>query len=345
LAAARAFDPRALTFAPRLEERVWGGRRLHALGRALPGDVPIGESWEISDVEGKASIVSRGAHRGESLRTLVEEFPREVLGAGFTGGARAFPLLLKLLDAAQDLSVQVHPSRDDLRRIGVESNGKTESWIIVDAAPGARIIHGLAPGVSRASAYARLESLGGDALPESDVGRLFRWVEVKRGDVVHVPAGTIHTIGSGLLILEVQETCDITYRLHDWGRPGTDGRPRALHLREAAGVADPEAVPVPITNIDRVAAPGRFVPVLECSSYTIELLSLPARGSSVDASTDGGGFHILAPLVGRASYRSAAGDALDLGALDFALIPAALGRYSLSAGDAGSTILRVQAGV
>ena len=343
--ATRPFDPRALTFTPRLEKRVWGGRRLEGLGRKLPPAAPIGESWEISDVDDKASIVSRGAHRGESLRALVEEFPRELLGpAAAARGDRTFPLLIKLLDAAQDLSVQVHPSRDDLRRMGKDSRGKTESWIILAAEPGARIVHGLAPGITPAGAYRILEALGGGVLPPGEDDRLFRWVPVKRGDVVHVPAGTVHTIGGGILILEVQETCDITFRLHDWGRPGTDGKPRALHLRDAAGVADPEAVPCPIANIGEAARAGRFVPLIRCDCYGIEVLSLPERGDSAEGSTGGSGFHIVAPLEGRAAYEGPDGDRLELAALDFVLLPAALGRYSLASIEPKSSILRIQAG-
>ena len=341
----RPFDPRALTFTPRLEKRVWGGRRLEGLGRRLPPGAPVGESWEISDVDEKASIVSRGHHRGESLRALVEEFPLEMLGPGPAArGDRAFPLLLKLLDAAQDLSVQVHPSRADLRRMGIDSSGKTESWIVLDAEPGARIVHGLAPGITRAAAYAVLEALGGGVLPAGEESRLFRWVEVKRGDVVHVPAGTVHTIGGGILILEVQETCDITFRLHDWGRPGTDGKPRALHLSEAAGVGDPETVPCPIANLARAARPRQFAPVMECDCYGIEVLALPGRGDSAEGSTGGRGFHIIVPLEGRASFEGPGGDRLELAALDFALLPAALGPYSVASIEPGSTILRVQAG-
>jgi mannose-6-phosphate isomerase len=211
-----------LRFEPILKERVWGGRRLATLGKALEGDQPVGESWELVDLPEDQSRVAEGPLLGARLRDLIERSGPAILGpVGLDGGS--FPLLVKYIDAAQDLSVQVHPDAVAAARLG--GRPKSEAWTVLDAAPGAKIFLGLRPGTRREDLEA--------ALCAGQVPELLQAVPVSAGDIVPVPPGTTHAIGAGVLLAEVQQPSDTTYRVYDWGRVGLDGKPRALHRREA----------------------------------------------------------------------------------------------------------------
>jgi mannose-6-phosphate isomerase len=202
-----------LTFQPIFKERVWGGRNLERLYRkALPPAVPIGESWEITDRPDAASVVANGPLAGKDLRWLMEHYPKELLGNAQTQNGR-FPLLIKLLDAQEKLSLQVHPPARVAARSGGEP--KTEMWYIADARPGAELYAGLRRGATRA------------------VADCFHRLPVKPGDVMFLPSGRVHAIGAGLVILEIQQNSDTTYRVFDWNRPGLDGQPRELHVEQS----------------------------------------------------------------------------------------------------------------
>ncbi len=327
------FTPYPITFVPQLQERVWGGDGLRRYGRNVAeSGAPIGESWELSDVDEQLSRVASGAYEGTRLRDLLERFPTKLLGAAARAPDGAFPLLVKLLDARQNLSVQVHPSDDDLARQGLVAAGKTEAWIILDAEPGSQIVHGVA---AQGELFETLKRRG-QRLTSAEEQQLFRWIDVARGDVVFVPAGTIHALGRGITLLEVQQTCDTTYRIYDWGRVGLDGAPRALHLEQAESVSSFEVVECPWSRIPAVAAgePGGAVrPLLECQYFSIELVDLAADAAEVPLTTTprdatstchiligyGGGAEIVAPSSGAMSLRQG----------DVALLPAALGDYQL----------------
>ncbi|MEM1165593.1 MAG: type I phosphomannose isomerase catalytic subunit [Planctomycetota bacterium] len=220
---AEAMPP--LTFAPILKEKVWGGRRLETLGKPLPDGTSVGESWELADLDttsasgggGDAahSVVARGPHAGRTLRDLVASAPGAVLGSG-DASAGAFPLLIKFLDANQNLSVQVHPS-PAYAASHAGAHLKTESWYIVDAEPGAVIYKGVREGVSREQFAAAIEA--------GAVEDLLIAVPVRRGDFHHLPSGTCHALGGGILVAEVQTPSDTTFRVYDWGREG-----RELHI-------------------------------------------------------------------------------------------------------------------
>src|ERR1043165_753297 len=211
-----------LFFKPIMMERVWGGNHLEALfgKKILPGKI-IGESWELSDRPEAQSVVDGGAFDGWTLRQLIEKPPREILGA--LPDAGRFPLLLKYVDAGDKLSVQVHP--DDAGAKKYNDLGKSECWIIVRAERGAKIVRGLKPGTTRA-AYER-------AVTENRVEEVLHSFEPKVGDVVALPAGMVHAIGAGLVVAEIQQNSDLTFRIYDYGRMGLDGKPRKLHVQEA----------------------------------------------------------------------------------------------------------------
>jgi len=217
-----------LTFQPLLKPRLWGGRALSELyGKSLPPDLPIGESWEISDRPGDVSRITNGPLAGRDLRWLLEHHAREILGAATTPGGR-FPLLVKILDAREVLSVQVHPPPRVASQLGGEP--KTELWYVTRAAPGAVLFAGLKAGVTRAEFERELRAGG--------VAACLHPVPVRAGDAMFLPSGRIHALGAGVVIFEIQQNSDTTYRVFDWDRQSPDGRPRELHLAQALACID-----------------------------------------------------------------------------------------------------------
>lgn len=226
-----------LFFEPIYKERVWGGRGLDvALGRKLPVDKKIGESWEVVDRPEAQSVVSRGNERGETLRRLIEARTEELMGPGFAP-ERPFPILVKWLDCQDRLSLQVHPPAKIAPELGGEP--KTENWYIAEASEEAHLIVGLKPGVTRE----RFER----AIREETVEACVHRFPVRAGHSIFVRSGQIHAIDAGNLILEIQQNSDTTYRVYDWGRVGLDGRARELHVEPSLASIDfediePEAV-------------------------------------------------------------------------------------------------------
>jgi mannose-6-phosphate isomerase len=206
-------------------EKIWGGRALEKrLAKRLPPGANIGESWELSEHKSASSIVKNGDFKGTPLPELIKQYPEEILGPDTAAKSGRLPLLYKFIDANDRLSIQVHP--DDAYAGAHENDlGKTEAWVVVHADPGAKLICGLKRKLSRAE----IES----GIQNNNLETLLNEFEVQTGDVIYVPAGTVHAIESGTLIYEVQEVSDITYRLYDWGRAGMDGKPRALHVAQS----------------------------------------------------------------------------------------------------------------
>ncbi|MBT3339891.1 MAG: class I mannose-6-phosphate isomerase [Planctomycetes bacterium] len=215
-----------LFFQRLLQEKVWGGFALaERLGINLPFAGPLGETWELSDCPGQETIIAGGPFGGTSLRELMETHSAEILGDSRPTHDGRFPLLVKFLDATDDLSVQVHPPDGLAPGAGV---GKTEAWFVLN--DGGSVISGLEAGTQAKSfsEHAHTAEVEGDL---HEIG-------VRRGDCVFVPAGQTHAIRSGTMLCEIQQTSDVTYRLYDWGRLGLDGKPRATHLKEALRVVD-----------------------------------------------------------------------------------------------------------
>ncbi len=219
-----------LAFEEGYVERMWGGDRLRTqYGKPTPSGVPIGEAWMIADHAQHVSVVADGPHAGRTLRELLEEDAAGILGtrAELTIHGR-FPLLLKLLDAGDKLSVQVHPDDDDARRLNEPDVGKTEMWYVLHGEDRSELYCGMSSTVTRAS-FA-------EAVADATVADLLTRIPAGEGTAVFVPAGTVHAIGGGCLLAEIQQNSDITYRIDDWGRAQADGSPRKLHVDRALDV-------------------------------------------------------------------------------------------------------------
>jgi len=308
-------DP--LRLAPELRRRLWGGDALpDRLGVPPPaGDEPVAEAWLAYG----GSRIAGGPHDGRTLAEVIAAAPTDVVGrASLTRYGPIMPLLAKYLDAAQDLSVQVHP--DDAyalrRHAGSGHLGKTESWRVLAAHPGAAVAWGFVRPVDEDEVRA--------AIRDGSVDRLLRSVPVAPGDVIHNPAGTVHAIGAGALIYELQQASDLTYRLWDHGRIGADGRPRELHLDDALAVADLSGAGQP--RVDAHGGPDGWTTRVACPFYALE------EAGGVDAPIDvegdtGGALHLLTLASGRAWLEPVDGPAHRIAANETWALPAALGGY------------------
>lgn len=242
-----------IVFEPLFMERVWGGRRLESLfGKNLPPGGPIGESWELVDREDCQSVVAAGPLKGKTLHELWTTQREEIFGANCQDTPR-FPLLFKLLDCEECLSVQVHPPADVADDLCGEP--KTEMWFMVHTGDHASVYAGLKRGVTREQFEAALSS--------GAVADLIHQLPTRAGDAIFIPSGRVHAIGAGNVIFEVQQNSDTTYRVFDWNRLGLDGQPRALHLSESLAsidFADPEP---------QLAA-GQGETVVACEHFHVE---------------------------------------------------------------------------
>jgi mannose-6-phosphate isomerase len=234
-----------LKFQPIFKERIWGGRNLEKVfGKQLPPENKIGESWELADVGPDKSKVANGPLAGKNIAELVEQFKADITGKA--DNPPPFPLLIKILDATDVLSVQVHPDSQTCQQMG-KGQPKTECWYIISAEPAAVIYKGLKPGTT--------EDDFAQAILAGNTAELLNKVEVKPGECHFLPAGTPHAIGAGLLIAEIQTPSDTTYRVFDWNRVDENGNSRQLHIDEAVESINFQQNPDELT----VASVGRLV--------------------------------------------------------------------------------------
>ena len=291
---------------PEYREYVWGGARLR------PGIAPTAEAWVVYEKD----VVASGPYAGRTLADLATEFGVDLLGRkAVTQTGVRFPVLVKILDCAQWLSLQVHPN--DEQAVALEGPGmfgKTEAWQVLEASPGAKLIAGMKPGVSA-------ESLA-DSIRNGTILEMVQMLEVKAGETVFMSPGTIHALGPGLLIYEIQQTSDLTYRVYDWGRPQTETR--KLHIDKALAVSRPDAAgsvqPAP------VLADGETRVLSQCQYFNLELVF--AREKTVSLNTLGESFHALTLIEGQAKV--VVGDESQLlQHFETVLIPAACGAYRI----------------
>jgi mannose-6-phosphate isomerase len=317
-----------LRFEPILKELIWGGRRLGTvLGKPLGAGEHYAESWEIADHRDDVSRVAEDRLKGTTLRELVRRRGVEVLGPA-VGPVDQFPLLVKFLDANQVLSVQVHPDDERGRRLA-NDNGKTEAWVIIHAEPGSLIYAGLRPGVTR-SRFA-------EAMRDGTVEPLLHRFEPRPGDCIMIPAGTVHAIGAGVVLAEIQQMSDATFRVHDWGRVGVDGKPRQLHPDESLESTDFDSGPVdPVASRPEPIDGGTLERLARCPYFALERLRL--EGPAVVGDADRARFTILIGLGGTAEVRHET-DVTSLGFGQTLLLPAALGACRIAPQPGGEALV------
>jgi mannose-6-phosphate isomerase len=311
-----------IVFQPRLKQRVWGGRTLASLyGRKLPPDVPIGESWEIADRPGDESVIAAGPLAGRTLRSLMEESRAELLGGASPAAGDRFPLLCKILDARDRLSLQVHPRSTGL------GEPKTEMWYVAQAIPGAELHVGLRRGVTRQEFEMKIA--------EGRVADCFGRIGVRAGDVMFLPSGRVHGIGAGLVIFEIQQNSDTTFRVFDWNRIDLDGRPRELHVAQSLESIDFDDVePTLVTG--RVVEAGALSmrTLVRHSLFDADLVRSAAAG---DMPLAAGMPTVIAVAEGRLTV-AGGGRSQDLRPGDFCLVPAAI-EASIAASPAAAFLL------
>jgi len=257
-----------LLIRPRLDAKPWGGSRLARFGFGLAaGSEPLGEALLT---HGDATVVEPSAGEGRTLQRLVDAAPEVwvgALGAVVTGDRPCFPLLVKFIDAAADLSIQLHPDDRAARAIG-EPLGKTEAWHVLAAEPGSWLYLGLRPGVA-VEAFVAAVRAGGDG-----AAGLLRCIPAEPGTTVLLPAGTVHALGGGVLLYEIQQPSTITYRLHDWGRVDGRGQPRELHLEAGLRVLKPDLRPEPIVPVALPSTVGRRQVLVATHLFALERITL-----------------------------------------------------------------------
>jgi mannose-6-phosphate isomerase len=319
-----------LTFHPIFKSRVWGGRNLERLyGKKLPPGEPIGESWEITDRPGDVSVIANGPLAGKDLRWLVENHRDELLGDAKLLGGR-FPLLIKLLDAQEKLSLQVHPPASKAAELGGEP--KTEMWYIAHAAPGAELYVGLKRGVTRAVFEKKIQA--------GTVADCFHHIPVKAGDAMFLPSGRVHAIGAGLVIFEIQQNSDTTYRVFDWNRVGLDGKPRELHVPQSLASIDfADFEPPLVQNRFTGDSAVKHRPLVDDPLFAVEILQL-TKETSVPLPPRK--MQIIACLNGNLRIISGATDVV-LSVGEFCLVPACLMDVAVW-GQVGAALLRAEGG-
>jgi len=304
-----------LQFDPILKERIWGGEKLKTiLNKPIVSKI-TGESWELSTVEGDVSVIANGELKGKLLTEVIDEAPNEILGTEvYERFGKQFPLLFKYLDAREDLSIQVHPN-DTLAKKRHNSFGKTEMWYIMQADPEARIIVGFKED-SNANEYV-------EKLKSNDLLSILDSVNVKEGDVFFLETGTVHAIGAGLVVAEIQQTSDITYRIYDFDRVDAQGNTRELHVDLALEAINYEKVD---THKEYLEEENQSNSIVNCPYFTTNFIPL---SDTINISKTGNSFTVYMCIDGAFEieydmnmYQYQKGDTV--------LIPAAMDYYVMS---------------
>ncbi len=292
-----------LKFKPIYKERIWGGQKLRQVfNKDIPPGEKIGESWELADLPEDKSVICNGEFAGQTLAWVVKKYPKQITSdENFT---IPFPLLIKFLDAEDILSVQVHPDAQTCRRMG-KGQPKTECWYVISAGPGAVIYKGLRRSVTKKQ-FA-------EAINDGSVAELLAEVPVQVGQCHFLPAGTVHSIGPGLLLAEIQTPSDTTYRVFDFNRVNDTGKARELHIEEAL-----ESIHFGLQSSDLpVTTVGRLV---DCEHFKVDK-GHQSKGCELLLAS--GKMNIMVFITGSGTIRSADGNHVEFRAGDMLLIPAA----------------------
>ncbi|MBI5825863.1 MAG: class I mannose-6-phosphate isomerase [Chloroflexi bacterium] len=294
------------SLAPEYRDYIWGGARLR------PEIVPTAEAWIIY----AGNRVSSGPYAGRVLSDISLAFGSDLLGSrAVAQTGNRFPVLVKILDCAQWLSLQVHPNDEQAKKLeGEDFFGKTEAWHVLEVEPNAKLIAGMKPNITAESLSASIKN--------GTILSAVQSVEVKAGDTLFMNPGTIHALGPGMLIYEIQQTSDLTYRVYDWGRPETETR--KLHIEKALAVSNPKAA-TSVLQMPQVAD-GEVKTLAECEYFRLETVSVDEKAVGLD--TRGESFHGLTVIEGQIQV-SAQGEAFVLNKFETLLIPAICGAYQI----------------
>jgi mannose-6-phosphate isomerase len=317
-----------LKFTPYLKSAIWGGHNLEKFGRTVPEE-GIAESWEIAAHPNGSSIVMNGVHAGKNLAELTHELGVDLVGtnAQWALDRGKFPLLVKLLDANSNLSVQVHPK--DNYALEHEGNelGKTEMWVILSAKPGAKLIYGVKKGTSPAEFREGIE--------QGNLEQYLHEIPATTGAHLCVPAGSLHAICEGIVLAEIQQNSDTTYRVYDWNRLGKDGQPRELHIDKALDVINFDQVEPGFTEPILVAEEDGIKTTILCQNeYFITERIFMDGGTRYSGLCDGTSLEIWGILEGSASLAE-----MEMVPVQFILLPAKMGAFNINAKE-NSVLLR-----
>lgn len=299
-----------IKFVPLLKSTLWGGNRLQSYKNYPQSMETVGESWELSGVPGNESVVSEGCYQGRTLSSLIDEMKEELVGKdNYLRFGNRFPLLIKFIDARQDLSIQVHP-KDEMARMRHHCPGKNEMWYVIDAVPGARLCSGWL-GKMTPDEYER-------RVADNTIEEVLRWHEVHPGDVFNIPAGRVHSIGAGILLAEIQQTSDITYRIYDYNRRDSNGNLRELHTELAKEAIDYSEVDN--YRVQYVSSLNESVELLKTPYYRTSLYDLTEVTTCDYSNLDS--FVIYICVSGKVTLRNENNDVFVISRGETILIPA-----------------------
>ena len=313
-----------LKFIPAYKTRIWGGKQLTTvLKRDVPhSGAPVGEAWELSDRDDVNSVVAAGPLAGKTIHELVTTYGAALLGR-FCRDLSRFPLLVKIIDAGERLSLQVHPDAVSCAKLGHGAEPKTEMWYVISAERGAKIFAGLRPRATKLQLESCLS--GGAAELESQL----QIYESLPGDAYYIPSGTVHAIGAGNLLLEIQQNSDTTYRLSDWGRKDAQGNSRELHIAQGMAAIDfTNRVSPRIAGVVNTAKHNRKFEVIRmCPHFHVSDLRLVTRWN--DTTANDGSFHLLCAVNAPVEVACKGSSPVRLAVGESVLIPACLGAYTV----------------
>jgi len=310
-----------LLFTPVFKDYIWGGRKLAELGKDLPKKGCIAESWEIAAHKDGMTLVKNGTHAGKTLTDLLAEMGVNLVGSRNRWALKRnkFPLLVKIIDANQRLSLQVHPN-DSYATLNEDSElGKSEMWVVLDAEPETSIIYGLSKPTTRSELK--------DAISEGRLEEYINTIKIHPGDHICVPPGTLHAILEGSLIVEIQQNSNTTYRMYDWNRLDRQGNARALDVEKALDVLNYDQVNLTLKATTDISEKPDYMSELLCQNdyFSTERIRIRS-GEEISGNCDGKTFEIWGVLQGEIKL-----DQIRIKRVNFSLLPAALGVYKIRA--------------
>ena len=308
-------------FQPLLKSTLWGGERIIPFKHLNDNMENVGESWEISGVKDNETIVSEGQYKGKKLNDLVAELKEKLVGKEcYKRYGDEFPLLIKFIDARQDLSIQVHPTDEIAKKQGRE-RGKTEMWYLMDSAPGAKLYSGLKKKITPEEYKKMVE--------DDTICDALAQYAVKEGDVFFLPAGRIHAIGAGCFLAEIQQTSDVTWRIYDFKRKDKNGNYRELHTQQASEAIDYTVYDNYRTEYTPVQ--NQRQEVVKCQYFTTSIFDLTSDGGEKNLDyTDHDGFVILIGVKGEGTLTNANGESTSLNTGETILIPATETKFKVT---------------